>query len=181
MSDGPALRLFFALWPDPPLRASIETIARRVLRGVDAKTVTAAQYHLTLVFLGSVAERKLPQVLAAANRVEFAPGRLALDRLGYFSRSRTLWLGPSANPSDLVALADDLNRRLVAAGLPGDRRPLRAHLSLARKLTRPPRLATVPALDWHWRAFHLLRSDTRPSGAVYTVLQSFRSGSSTEP
>jgi 2'-5' RNA ligase len=181
VTDGPSLRLFFGLWPDRALRLSLADLAGRVLRGVDAKPVTDTQYHLTLAFIGSVAESQLPEVVAAASGIEFAPGRLRLDQLGYFPRSKTLWLGPSETPAELVELAQDLNGALSAAGLPGDRRPLRAHLTLARKVARPPRLGTVPALDWPWQAFHLLSSDTRPTGAVYTVLQSFRSGSSTEP
>lgn len=181
MSETPALRLFFGLWPDPPLRASLADVASRVLRGVDARPVGAAQYHLTLGFIGSVAELRLPEVVAAANGIDFPPGRLKLDQLGYFPRSKTLWLGPSKTPSELAELACDLNQALSAAGLPGDRRPLRAHLSLARKVVRPPRLGRVSAPDWPWESFHLLSSDTRPTGAVYTVLQSFRSGSSTEP
>lgn len=181
MTDGPTLRLFFGLWPDDALRESVAELARRVLRGVKARPVGAAQYHLTLAFIGNVAESRLPEVIAAAVDVEFAPGRLELDRLGYFRRSRTLWLGPSATPAGLSELAHGLNSRLSAAGLPADRRPLRAHLSLARNVAVPPRLAEVPALDWRWQSFHLICSDTRPTAAVYTVIQSFRSGSSTEP
>lgn len=181
MTDAPALRLFFALCPDPTLRASLAELSRRVLQGVDARPVNSAQYHLTLAFLGSVAESRLPEVAAAAGRIAFKHGQLKLDRLGYFPRSKTLWVGPSQVPAELDALAQDLNDSFSGAGLPADRRPFRAHLTLARKLARPPRLVDVPALDWRWQDFHLLCSDTRASGAVYTVLQSFRSGSSTEP
>jgi 2'-5' RNA ligase len=181
VTNAPALRLFFGLWPDPPLRASLAELSRQVLQGVDARPVKCAQYHLTLAFLGSVAESRLPEVIAAAGTIAFMPGQVKLDRLGYFPRSKTLWIGPSQAPADLIALVHELNVSLAGAGLPADRRPFRAHLTLARKLAGPPRLVDVPALDWRWQDFQLLSSDTRASGAVYTVLQSFRSGSSTEP
>ena len=74
----------------------------------------------------------------------------------------------------LAALVADLNAALSALGLPPEDKPFRAHLTLGRvKDERAAQAidwsAAVPALDVPVTAVHLIESQLRPEGPVYTV------------
>lgn len=163
-------RLFFALWPGADVRAQlVEHLGGLRLR---ARWVPRSNLHLTLVFLGSCDARVLARAKAAAERVDFPPFELTLDRLGYFWRPRVLWAGPVNTPPELVALAADLRDALDAEGvMPADAtRAFRAHVTVARKAAPPPAGAALPAIRWPVRRFALMESLGGPNGVAYDVL-----------
>jgi 2'-5' RNA ligase len=168
------LRLFFALWPDPPLRGMLAELAgRHVPDG--ARRLAAQNLHLTLAFLGSVAEARLPEVLAAAGEIRAAPFTFTLERVSYWSRPRLLCLTGGRGHAPLERLAAALGAGLAERRLPHDAQPFRAHLTLARKLRESvaeTRLA--PPLTWHATRFCLVASTTHPEGARYTPLADWR-------
>lgn len=166
------LRLFFALWPDEALRLDIRRATRAAVRQAGGRPVPPENYHVTLAFLGHVPESRLAEVKAAA--VPMAPVALSLDRYGYFPGPRVLWLGPAETPPALRELAQGLNDSLASAGLPCDRRPFHAHLTLCRKVRAQPRDPPQPAgLCWEAADFVLAASETAPAGARYRVLARF--------
>jgi len=166
------LRLFFALWPDEALRLEIRRATRAAVRQAGGRPVPPENYHVTLAFLGHVPEERLEAVKAAA--VPMAPLALVLDRYGYFPGPRVFWLGPAQTPPALREFAQRLNDSLASAGLPCDRRPFHAHLTLCRKVRAQPRDPPVPEdLRWHALDFVLAASVTDPAGARYRVLARF--------
>lgn len=166
------LRLFFALWPDEALRLAIRRAARTAVRQAGGRPVPPENYHLTLSFLGQVPETRLEEVKAAA--VPMAPAVLTLDRYGYFPGPRVFWIGPAETPQALREFAARLNASLSSAGLPCDRRPFHAHLTLCRKVRAQPRDPPDPeGLRWDLADFVLAASITDPAGARYRVLARF--------
>lgn len=105
--------------------------------------------HLTLRFLGPLTPDAITRVEAAAESVAgLPPAPLCIDRLGYFGRAGVLWAGPSVPSAGLLALVARLEEALGAAGLPPETRPFRAHITLARKVRRPPPLAWDAPVPW---------------------------------
>jgi 2'-5' RNA ligase len=103
----------------------------------DVRWVRLDGLHLTLRFLGPTEEDRVPFVAAAVRDVaaSHAPFSLTIDGGGAFPderRPRALWLGVTDGTAHLAALAEALDRELVAAGWPPSDRPYRAHLTLAR-------------------------------------------------
>ncbi|MCD0500727.1 RNA 2',3'-cyclic phosphodiesterase [Achromobacter sp. MY14] len=89
-----AIRLFFALWPSPPLAASLAEWAQAARPHCGGRIMRTETLHLTLAFLGPV-EAQLADALAAATpERSVPPGELMLDRYGVFKRQRILWAGP---------------------------------------------------------------------------------------
>ena len=93
--------------------------------------------HLTLRFIGPTPADRIPGIerAMADAAVGVAPFTVGLRGGGAFppsGRPRALWLGIEDGASDLGRIRDTLNARLVAAGWPGDDRPYRAHLTVAR-------------------------------------------------
>ena len=159
------LRLFFAL-PCPL------DLARSICRWRDelalgGRPATADCLHLTLAFLGQQPGARLEELQVLAAGIEAQPFALQLDRLG--GHRGILWLEPSAPPPALLALAGELQQRLLAAGIAVDSRPFRAHLTLLRHAGARPREAH-PDFLWPVERFVLYASEPVPRGVRYREL-----------
>lgn len=132
-----------------------------------------ANLHLTLAFVGPADTGTYACLAEQAARIEVEAFSLRLTRIGYFPRSRILWLGADASPAALITLVRRLNSALEHCGLNPDFRPYRPHITLARDAASPSHEANVTPLDWPVDCFCLVASHTRPDGSQYEVLQRF--------
>jgi 2'-5' RNA ligase len=180
------IRAFIAIDLTPAVKDVLGSVARelggRVARGV-VRWVRPEQMHLTLTFLGDTPLDRLPAVRQAMDAAAgaSAPFALQLDGLGCFpnrSRPRVVWVGLAAvgggESAPLLALKAALDEALAPLGWPPEERPFRAHLTLGRvKDERAARgvdwTADVPGLEIPVTAIHLIESQLRPDGPVYTV------------
>jgi len=169
-----ARRLFFALWPDDATRAAIAERSAAHVRAAGGRAIPPEKLHVTLAFLGSVAESRLPDVRDAAGRVRAAPFEMALLRVTYWRHPRLLCLQPAGVPEALAALVGALREPLRACGFEPDPRPYRAHVTLARE-ARPPRGLDdeIEPVSWTIRELSLVESLTLSSGAQYERLQTW--------
>ena len=144
--------------------------------------------HVTLKFIGEVAEAKLDGIGAALSTVQTdARLELRFHGLGFFpneNRPTVLWTGLDASPN-LQTLAGDIDCALATQGIAKEKRTFVPHLTLARfdppGLHEKLRVAIQKngARDFgpfQAREFHLIESRLKPSGAEYTTLHSFRIG-----
>jgi 2'-5' RNA ligase len=182
MSAGEQVRSFFAVAFPGEARAAAAQLARRLReseRGEGVRWARPEAYHLTLRFLGNVAREA---IAGLAERVseEVAPAAPFEIRLG------AALLFPSARSPRVVAvavepeaalasLAERVERGVVAAGLPAERRPFRAHLTLGRVRNRRfPSVGGESPVDcpaFHVGEIVLFQSELRRTGAVYTPLE----------
>jgi 2'-5' RNA ligase len=179
VTAGAEARLFVAL-PLPPLTlAQIAALRPAATKGV--RPVADDDLHVTLHFLGNFSIEAARQALAAVDALAVD---ISFGPVGHFSPQRgrrILWIGIEASQSLL-----DLHRltaeALVATGFESERRPYRPHVTLARlKPPAPPDLAkrlaeqapedAVEPVVCH--EFALFRSETRPEGARYDVVEAW--------
>jgi 2'-5' RNA ligase len=166
-------RLFFALWPDAGLRAAAAArLVQMVPRGV-GRPQRPDQLHVTLLFLGDVPEHRLAEVHAAAQASPGATFTIVFDSLEHWRKPRVLCLVATEVPPPLAALVGALNAALATRQLPGDDRPFRPHLTLARKLARFDGPTGIEPLSWPATTFALVESRPDPAGARYEVLGSW--------
>jgi 2'-5' RNA ligase len=171
--------LFFALWPDETQQEALARATRAVVQACGGRAVPTRNFHLTLAFLGSVPERRIPQLMSVAHRVagEFPPGsvplRLTFERCEYWRKPQILCATASEESAGAAALADNLKRALVEAGFAPDLKPFRAHVTLARKVGRGPRDLGIQPVSWSFDGFALVDSRTEPDGPLYSVLDSW--------
>jgi 2'-5' RNA ligase len=165
------VRLFFALWPDGDLQATLAAWAKEAAgRG---RAMRRENLHLTLAFLGATEAALVPDLITIASGVRFAPIRLPLDRVGYWKHNRIIWCGASEEPSVLTSLVEDLRARLDARGIHYDRKPFVSHVTLVRDASGLPAAPVWIPLVWGARDFALM-SSTRVEGRVsYQVMQRF--------
>lgn len=107
--------------------------------------------HITLRFLGPTPDDRVAAVSeaveAAATGVERFTIRISgADAFPPVGRPRTLWLDLDRGVDGLAGLAGRLDDELAERGWPRERRPFRAHLTLARADGVRAGPATVAAL-----------------------------------
>lgn len=138
------LRTFIAVEIDEGLRKAAGRVAEELqAAGAEIRWVAPANMHVTLKFLGDVAEERVASICdAVAEAVAgLAPFDLELRGVGAFpnaGRPRTLWIGTGAGRSQLVALNGRVEAALAPLGFAPEDRPFQAHLTLGR-VRRPTR------------------------------------------
>ncbi|MBB3119696.1 RNA 2',3'-cyclic phosphodiesterase [Pseudoduganella violacea] len=165
INAAPAHKLFFALWPDAATRGALAALQSQVA----GRATPPDKLHLTLAFLGQQPATALPALLDILHALSVPPLRLEIDCFGYFSKPRIAWAGMSAVPPTLMALQEDLMRRLAAAGFsPATHGEFRPHLTLAREAkTAPPAAAAFVPIAWEVKQIALVES--LPSGLYLPV------------
>lgn len=180
------MRLFLALNPPAELQARVHEAAAPLREAAPAVAWTAAaKLHVTVRFLGEVEETRVPEIAGRVRErcADFAPVPVTVDRFGAFPtwrKARVVWAGVSWMPA-LELLHDAVERACTALGFEVEGRPFRPHLTLARlrepggELARSIGLAARGRrIDAGWLVdrVDLMRSELRPEGARYTVLDS---------
>lgn len=161
-------RLFLALWPEIAERQTMASLVENLEGG---RKISPENLHLTLFFLGNTSAERLACLMDNLQGIEVPPLTLLLDRLGYWPRSRILWLGTSQTPLSLEELVTTLNRRLAACGYKPEQRPFRAHITLARKFPGPPAiLKLAEPIGWPIDHIALVESVNQKDGGHYQVL-----------
>ena len=163
-------RLFFALWPEEPVRERLDNLRREAVGDGPGRPVARDKLHLTLCFLGGVDAGTAVCLEQAAGRVAVPPFTLTFDSLGHWARPQVLWLGAGETPEELSELVRQLRRAQADCGLKPEGRPFQAHLTLARKVRRRPSLPEVAPVHWPVSDFALVASETLPEGARYEVV-----------
>lgn len=152
-------RLFFAVWPDPPAAEALAALAQVLAPPLEARATPREKIHLTLAFLGEVADADFARVLEAGDAVRGEVFALALDHVGSFRRAKVAWAGSDRAPDALVALNRELVAALARLSLPFEEREFAPHVTLARKIARPlPRTALPESISWRADAFSLVKS-----------------------
>jgi 2'-5' RNA ligase len=165
-----ALRVFFAVWPEPSLRASLAALAAEVAREARGRPTVPENIHLTLAFLGGQPVSRMAPLCALAARVGGQRFSMTLDEIGCFRQAGIAWLGASAAQLELIALQGRLAGELRARGFPIDERPYAPHLTLARRVEVGIRRSLAAPIVWKVTSFALVASETTASGPSYRSL-----------
>lgn len=180
------------------MRQAMMQATRRAARASGGRPVSAASLHVTLAFLGSVPERRLPELAEVARGAAEAarePARagagpsgnafeLSFDRLEHWRGARLLCAALAEPPAWVAALTGELQDLLTGHGFNPDLtsswsvavdiiKPFRPHVTLARKVYRLPRAVEMQPVTWSFKHFVLVDSKTLPEGPIYTVLERF--------
>ena len=166
-----------------PLLGVCEAIRTTDRAWRDARWVSESNLHLTLAFLGDVAETDVPKLCGAFSMVGCAHQKFdlpfdAIRAVPSRRRCRMIWAAFLDPEGRCEALARDLADAARPACAVVDERSFRAHVTLCRarhtqairsealdeaagSLTSGPSSVSVPS-------FTLFQSRLTPSGAVYT-------------
>jgi len=180
------MRLFTAIDLDDGARSAVARLQRRLSEQLSGdrslKWVDPSRMHLTLVFLGEVADARVPAIVDSLSRPIDAPRfAIAFHGLGVFparGAPRVLWLDVAQGAAALTTVHGHVVTRLETLGVALEDRPFHPHLTLARwRDSRPSdrtrALAdglTDPIAPLGVDSIALYQSRLSWAGSAYTVL-----------
>jgi len=147
---------------------------------IPGKIAPPENWHITLRFLGTVDDVSYERFLAALDTADLGMAfQIGLGNLGAFpgqSNATVIWMDVARGRERLQELADMAEEAAQSAGLVGEERPFRSHLTLSR--VRPPQdvrrlVETTPAMGIGWRCESIVvyRSHLGRGGASYETLE----------
>lgn len=164
-------RVFFALWPDHRQRDRLRDTINSVARTVEGRPVDRRNWHVTLAFIGTFPEHRVPYLLERAAEIQVEPFRLIFDRLEFWPRPRVASLCAVSVPPALQALVDSLNTIMLDLGMHPEDRAYRPHITVVRNARQfaTERLAQRAVTEWS--GFELMESLSGPGGVRYEPLK----------
>jgi RNA 2',3'-cyclic 3'-phosphodiesterase len=179
-------RVFCAVELPPQVRARAADHAARLRdrsTKVRASWPRADNLHLTLKFLGEIAQARVEALSNAASRAarSIQPFDLTLEGAGAFpprGSPRVLWLGINDSSGGLVKLQSQLEDECEAAGFAREERPFHPHLTLARirapqgarELARVHQETGFAAIEFPVTELVVMRSELGAGGSRYTEI-----------
>lgn len=171
------MRAFIALeLPDEFVYQTAE-LARYLSESIQGRFIPRSNYHLTLAFLGEVAEKDIASAITAMEDAceGIAAIPLISDGLGTFGKNRdaTLWLGLKLVP-DLENLTTRLREGLIERDVLVDSKTFKPHITLARHAKIPRGEDLIPPFpqDSEATKLTLYMSKLGREGAEYKELHS---------
>ena len=184
------IRTFIAIELSESIKDDLTKLQERLKgeapRG-SVRWVRAEGIHLTLKFLGDVPADQIGEITKALQKScqGFAPFSLSCGGLGCFpnlKRPRVMWVGIQEETGTLAQLQKAIEENVAPLGYPPEKRKFSPHLTLGRvqrrvssgdlrrlgELVGASEIGTLGHMEV--RSVNLIRSDLRPSGAVYTRL-----------
>ncbi len=164
-------RLFFALWPDDKTREAISHL-RLSLNTNGFKWVKPNNFHITLVFLGSVDNNTAQLIKQSIANISVQPFTLYFNQLAYWRKPKILCL-TCQQPTEIVKitnLATDIKKIAATFDLNTDTQPFTPHITLARDAFFLPEIHFEPII-WSADSFCLIESCAEPDGVCYKVIQ----------
>ncbi len=168
------MRLFLGL-PIPSELALALTRLTRAIELPQGRWTAPENIHLTLVFLGEVAEPTLPRIEHELSELHFAPLQIKFTGLNTFPRAGVL-IAEVEPARPLLHLQAKVAASMARCGFAPEDRPYQPHITLARfrgslRLSKnqhelPPSLRSSFSAD----TVNLYRSNLTPTGSHYEIL-----------
>ena len=188
------IRTFVAIELDDSIKAGLTELQKRLKAEAPPGAVRWVRpdgIHLTLKFLGNVPASRIKEItraIAGACR-GFGPLLLSVGGLGCFPNSRrprVLWVGVEEPTGALAKLQRAIEEALAGLGFPPEGRSFHPHLTLGRtqrrvssgdvrrlgQLVEETEIGQLGRMEA--KAISLMRSDLKPTGAVYTRLAAIK-------
>ena len=187
-SERYMMRLFFAVPVSQEVRNTVAgTIRRSLVSDAPWRWIHPDNYHITLKFLGDTARELVKPLEQAAARAagRARPFNMFFDSFGGFPelrKPRVLFYDIAGGAAELSTLAGLIDSEVELLGFEKEKRPFRAHLTLARvrkqiDASMGKRLETVSSLPENTSQevtrFVLMRSHLARSGATYEEIAEF--------
>jgi 2'-5' RNA ligase len=178
------MRLFVAIEIAADIRENIEAYISKLKPELhNARWVRPEGLHITLKFLGNVADERRGEIERELTKIVAPKFSLTVRDIGVFPNTkspRVLWAGLKAGP-ELEALAENIDQAMSRLGFPPEKRAFSPHVTLARFSERQNKsdlvfLTSEPQPDFGTMTateFHLYESKLSPQGSRYSKLRTF--------
>ncbi len=180
------IRTFIAIEIPDEVKAKMREVQDGLRKsGADVGWVRMEGVHLTLKFLGNVESGRIEELAKAVEEAAAGTGpiELSVGGIGVFPNERSprvVWLGLSGELEALAGLYEKVEAACEGLGFKRESRPFKAHLTLGRVKSPKGRdrlmraVAEIEKIElggFTAEAVSVMRSELRPTGAVYTELR----------
>lgn len=161
------MRCFLGLDLDAKSKLAVEQWRSKALPQFP-HPVPVANFHITSVFLGQIDSAQLDQLTHEIDQCSFAPVTLTLDKLGFWSKPKILWLGCQTIPPEVEELAQTLTSIAKQCKIPIQERRYIPHVTLVRKVMNDaPAPLFPPQITCKFDTLHLFESVSGRHGVHY--------------
>lgn len=181
------MRLFIAVELPQQIREQIARIVAQLRQvGADVRWEETPKLHVTLKFFGNVEQHRLSNITAgleelACTIVPFDVQYTGIGRFPPKGDPRVLWIGVREGASALQTLAHAIEESMAALGFEREQRAFHPHVTIGRvkgqthmrSLLRTMESLTFESQPTRVTHIALVKSELKPSGSVYTILQTF--------
>ncbi len=174
-------RLFFALWPDEAMQATlasaVSAIVREAVEFDGGRAVPAQNFHLTLAFLGIVPLSRVAAVKSVAARcAEAFSGEslsITLDTVEHWRKPQVLVATSSRQTPGAIELAGALLGALADETFAPDLKPFQPHATFVRKVRRVTGddMRMPAPIHWSFTHLHLIESRAGRDGSAYSTVE----------
>lgn len=185
------MRCFIAISLPKELKSKISGIQDKLkTAGADVSWTRQEGMHLTLKFLGETEDKRITKIKKALDMAvdDMPTFSLSVSSMGVFPdmrRPRVIWIGLNEAGTNLIRLQKGVEEEMKKIGFQSENRRFTPHITLGRirsnknmdkllKLIEEERSFELGGYDVS--AIHLIKSELKPSGAVYTELYSVMLG-----
>lgn len=176
------MRLFVAIELSEELRRALRRTQDALRpKGPDVRWIPAEQLHLTVKFLGEVADRDVAGVSEAMVQAAAvsAPFDLELVKCGCFPERgavRIVWAGAREAQGVLAGCVEQVEARLEPLGFPREQRAFAPHITMGRVkddrsaglLRRSVEACRIATMTQGVSSLTLMASKLSPKGSIYT-------------
>lgn len=167
------MRYFLGLDLSPADKLAVERWREKALPKFD-KFVPAANFHITLSFLGQVTDTALDTLCSEMDNIECSKVSLRLEQMGYWSKPKVLFIAPMHVCENLSNLAKTTFRIAKLAKIDMKYLEYRPHVTIARGIkNNPPCELFQPNIACAFDKVHLFESVSGNSGVRYPIRRSW--------
>jgi RNA 2',3'-cyclic 3'-phosphodiesterase len=187
------IRAFIAIELSEDIKRTLIRLQNKLTSGcgTPVRWTSPNSTHLTLQFLGDIDSSLTERITAVMSEasVNIHPFRLSIQGLGVFPdprRVRVVWVGLAGDLEILGTLQKRMESGLAPLGFKPEERAFTPHLTLGRVRdnARPDerqnlgncvtRTAVENAGSLEVKNLHLIKSQLRPEGPLYTIISSIK-------
>ena len=179
------IRTFIALPLSEKVISAMAGVQRQLMdSGAEVKWDGPEKFHITLKFLGDTDSSLVSEMSdrlrkSIGNSPAFELNFVNLGGFPNIDRPRVVWIG-AAESQQIIRLQSQVERVCTALGFATDDRAFHTHITLGRvkgnrhleRLTASLKSITFEPLLARCTEVHFVRSELRPTGSVYTLLNS---------
>lgn len=181
------MRSFIAIELPDEVKFTLDGIQQSLKKsGADIRWVKTDNIHLTLKFLGDIEEKSVTAIIhalkgACKNHKIFRVEILGIGTFPAKRSPRVLWAGINGT-GELVKLQAEIDDAMASQGFDPEKRAFSPHLTIGRFRSSRGRDSLLEKTEmikhesfglFDVRSIYLIKSDLKPSGAVYSRLAEF--------
>lgn len=181
----PEIRAFIALQSSPEIKTKLTEVQSELISAnADVKWDATEKFHITLKFLGNCKPEVLAQLTTdlRSSLQDIHSFEIVYRTIGSFptiAHPKVVWVGADKNQS-LDQLQTKVEEVCTKLGFAKEDRQFHPHITLGRvkgnrnihRLTEKLKSITLEPLQAQCSEVMLMRSELKPTGSIYTLLNS---------